>query len=89
MVDPDAVIEPYEKALNAMRKSERRKWARKVMGALDSRLVDVDSVVIFAGGMYREFLEPALRKRGIAVHVPMEGLGIGEQFARLNRWIDP
>ena len=89
LVDPDAVIEPYEKTLSAMRKSERIEWSRKVMGALDSRLVDVDSVVIFAGEKYRECLEPALRKRGIAVHVPMEGLGIGEQLARLNRWIDP
>ena len=87
LVDPDAVIEPYEKTLNA--KSEQIEWSRKVMGALDSRLVDVDSVVIFAGAKYREFLAPALRKRGIAVHVPMEGLGIGEQLARLNRWIDP
>ena len=59
------------------------------MGALDSRLVDVDSVVIFAGEKYRECLEPALRKRGIAVHVPMKGLRSGEQLARLNGWIDP
>ena len=86
LVDPDAVIEPYEKTLNA--KSEQIEWSRKVMGALDSRLVDVDSVVIFAGEKYRKFLEPALRKRGIAVHVPMKGLKSGEQLARLIEWMD-
>ena len=89
MVDPDAVIEPYEKTLNAMPKHERIEWSRRVMRALDPHLADVDSVVIFAGGKYREFLAPALHERGITVHVPMEGLGSGEQLARLNRWIDP
>ena len=89
MVDPDAFIEPYEKTLNAMRKHERIEWSRRVMRALDPHLADVDSVVIFAGGKYREFLAPALHERGITVHVPMEGLGSGEQLARLNRWIDP
>ena len=89
LVDPDAIIEPYEKTLNTMPKSERIEWSRKVMNALDPRLVDVDSVVIFAGKKYRELLAPALRERGITVHVPMEGLRRGEQLARLNEWIDP
>lgn len=89
LVDPDTVIEPYEKTLNAMRKNEPIEWSRRVMRALDPHLADVGSVVIFAGKKYREFLVPVLRKRGITVHIPMEGLGSGEQLARLNTWLAP
>ena len=88
LVDPDTVIEPYEKTLNAMRRNERVEWSRKVMSALDPRLAGVDSVVIFAGEKYREFLTPELRKRGITVHVPMEGLRSGEQLVWLNERLD-
>ena len=87
LVDPEMVIEPYEKTLNNMRKGERVEWSRTVMTAFDSSLSDVKSVVIFASERYREFLVPALRERGITVHVPMEGLKIGEQLAQLNRWL--
>ena len=89
VIDPDTVIEPYEKTLNAMRKHERIEWSRRVMRALDPRLADVGSVVVFAGGKYRELLAPALHERGITVHVPMEGLRSGEQLAQLNAWIIP
>ncbi len=88
LVDPDAVIEAYEKTLNEMRKDERVEWSHKVMAALDPGLVDVGSVVIFAGEKYREFLAPALLERGITVHVPMEGLRSGEQLAWLNERLD-
>lgn len=52
LVDPHAVIEPYEKTLNDLSKNERIGWARKVMRALDPNLAGVDSVVIFAGEKY-------------------------------------
>ena len=89
LADLDTVIEPYEKTLNAMRKNDRIEWSRRVMHALDPHLADVGSIVIFAGKKYREFLVPVLRNRGITVHVPMEGLGSGEQLARLNTWLAP
>ena len=54
------------------------------MDALRPRLAGVRSVVVFAGETYREHLEPELRRRGIAVHVPMEGLLQGQQLAWLN-----
>ena len=85
LVDPHAVIEPYEKTLNDMSKNERTDWSRKVMHALDPNLAGVDSVVIFAAKKYREFLEPELRGRGMTVHVPMKGLRSGEQLAWLNQ----
>lgn len=84
LVDPHAVIEPYEKTLNDMSKNERTDWSRKVMRALDPNLAGVDSIAIFAGEKYREFLESELRERGITVHVPMKGLRSGKQLA----WLD-
>ncbi len=88
LVDPDEVIEPYDKTLKDMPKNERVEWSREVMSALDPSLDGVDSVVIFAGEKYREFLAPKLRERGIAVRVPMEGLKIGEQLRWLNERLD-
>ena len=86
LVDPHAVIEPYEKTLNDMSKNERIDWSRKVMHALDPNLADIDSITIFAGEKYREFLESELCGRGITVHVPMKGLRpFGRQLAWLNQ----
>lgn len=87
LVDPEMVIEPYEKTLNNMRRGERVEWSRTVMTAFDSSLTDVKSVVIFAGERYREFVVPALRARNITVHIPMEGLRSGEQLSQLSKWL--
>ena len=87
LVHPDKKIAPYDKTLNTMGADERRAWAAKVLKALTPCLAGVKSVVFFAGTKYREFLVPELRRRGIVVHVPMEGLRIGEQLAWLTRII--
>lgn len=80
LVEPDQVIAPYDKTLNkGMTVGERREWARSVMTALEPRLSDVRSVVVFTGKRYQEFLTPALEERGITVHDPMKGMGIGKR----------
>ena len=88
LVDPNTAIEPYEKTLKIMRAGERREWARGVLEALDPILPGVKSVTILAGKAYREHLEPELRRRGIIVNVPMEGMGIGRQLSWLDRQIN-
>ncbi len=80
LVEPNELIEPYEKTLKKMRADDRRAWARGVIEALEPRLIDVKSVVFLAGQNYRECIVPALHRRGIAVSVPMEGLGFYEQL---------
>ena len=67
---------------------DRRAWARGVIEALDPHLTDVKSVVFLASEKYREFLEPVLHRRGIAVSTPMEGLGFGEQLAWLKACLE-
>ena len=84
LLHPDQEIARYEKTLNTMRVAERRAWANDVINALESHLDGVQSVVVFAGQKYQEFLVPEMRRRGIQVHVPMEGLKIGEQLAWLS-----
>ena len=71
-----------------MRVNERRMWARGVIGALEPHLMGVKSVVFLAGEKYREFLVPMLHRRGIAVSVPMEGLGFYEQLAWLKACLE-
>ena len=84
LLHPDEVIRPYEKTLNAMPVAERRSWANEVLESIDLLLLDVDTVVIFAGERYRELLEPGLRAYGVGVVVPMQGLRQGQQLAWLN-----
>ena len=84
LLRPDEEIRTYEKILNAMPIAERRAWANVVLESMDPFLVGIDTVVFFAGQRYREFLEPGLGERGVAVSVPMLGLSQGRQLA----WLD-
>ena len=84
LVHPEKEIGPYEETLNTMRSEERRAWADCVLAALKPCLGGVGTVVFLAGRPYRQFLEPKLRERGLAVRVPMCGLRYGEQLAWLN-----
>ena len=84
LLHPDEEVRPYERTLNAMRVKERRAWAEGVLAHIETCLDGVDTVVFLAGQRYREFLEPALRNRGLAVRVPMIGLSQGRQM----QWLD-
>jgi uncharacterized protein DUF6884 len=83
LLDPDRVVEPYERTLNTMPIAERRLWAARVMEQLAPELRGVERVLVFAGDRYREFLLPAIRAGCPLVEVPMNGLRIGEQL----RWL--
>jgi hypothetical protein len=83
LVDPNAIIEPYNETLNNMPVSERRTWSLRVMQDLRPQLDIGDHIVILAGMKYREFLVEPLRSAGCQVDIPMEGLRIGEQLSWL------
>ena len=83
LLDPERVVNPYEKTLNTMKIRGRRLWAERVFSQLQvSGIADV-RLSFLAGQRYREFLVPQLRGQGIEVEIPMEGLRIGEQL----RWL--
>ena len=83
LVQPDAVIAPYDETLNSMPVAARRDWAERVKSQLVKSLPNVGEIVIFAGRRYREYIEKPLRTHCTSVEVPMEGLRIGEQL----RWL--
>jgi len=85
LVSPSQVIEPYNKTLSEMSRTERLQWAEVVLGDLLKHTQPGDTVVFLAGAKYREHIVPQLRRRGYSVAVPMEGMRIGEQLSWLNR----
>lgn len=84
LVDPDAIIDPYDRTLKRMGIAERRAWANKVLTDLLPLAETFGRVVFFAGERYREFLTEPIERRGVFVEVPMEGLRQGEQLAWLS-----
>jgi hypothetical protein len=85
LVAPETRVAPYDRTLNQMGIAERRAWANGVLQAMLAQVVDEQHLVIFAGRLYREFLEEPLRHGGMTVTVPMEGLRQGEQLAWLSQ----
>lgn len=74
-------IEPYEKTLNKMPKTERLQWASRVIHQLQKQAsLDKDTFVFLAGQRYREELLPVLKN----YKIPMEGLPFGKQL----QWLE-
>lgn len=83
VLNPNSVVEPYERTLNSMRKHDRDGWAEGVQARLLDVLPAGADVIILAGERYREAIVPFLNSNGFQVSVPMEGLRFGEQL----RWL--
>jgi len=84
LVRADASLEPYDVALSDASQTERRVWARKVLGQLDAELGSCAGLAfeIHAGANYADFgLVQGLKERGAAVERPVAGLRVGEQLA--------
>jgi hypothetical protein len=84
LVHPDDVLAPYDATLKDVGRPQRREWSRRVLASLDERaaLRWGDVVEIHAGLEYRDFgLREGLRRRGVDVVVPAEGMTLGRQLA--------
>lgn len=86
LVQPSAVIEPYNGTLKIMPQLKRKHWAERVMIDLKKILEPGDEVIFLAGISYREHLIEPIQQLGCVVQVPMEGLGIGQQLSWLNQY---
>lgn len=84
VLPPDVVVPPYERTLNTMSAAERRAWSERVVRELEDLVQPGDRVVVLAGRRYREHVAPELERRGVAVEVPLAGLGIGQQLHALG-----
>lgn len=84
LVDPDRLIEPYNRRAKDLNADERDQWATHI--ADDVRdAADGDAVVEILGGRrYADPLTPELEARGFDVIEPLRGLGIGERMSRLD-----
>jgi len=83
VLQPDTIIEPYEKTLNQMPKAERLAWAETIQKTLVDLIAQGGMVTILAGERYRENLVPFLEAHEHPVAVPMGGLPLGMQL----RWL--
>jgi len=85
LLELDDIIEPYDMALNNMKKLARLKWADRVLSQLSGRTdIRNSEFIFFAGKKYRENLTAHLRHYS----VPMERKPIGKQLKWLKCKID-
>jgi len=84
LVDPESVIAPYEQTLNAAGVRERRAWAARVYGQMESACLFTPgtSFLWLAGAKYKEHLSQLLRHHH--QHDPLVGKKIGERLSWLN-----
>lgn len=87
LIAPDEERAPYNVTLNEMKAPERLAWAERVWPQIRAAAPEPqrDRIVFLAGKHYRHHLAERLLVLGYDVEVPMEGLGIGEQLAWMDR----
>lgn len=79
IVDPDAIIEPYDETLADMGKLRRLDWDWKVGHAFNALYGRGAPVTVLAGEHYRGWC--SFRDN---IDIPMKGMGIGQQKAWLK-----
>lgn len=82
LVDPEAVIEPYDLTLKRLSRTEQTDWGLKVVHQLEARLGVLRDLTfeIHAGKEYVEAVGKPLENQGAGVIWPLRGLRIGEQL---------
>lgn len=79
VVEPAAIVRPYEHYLPTSSPEWRKVWPKHVMAFLEDYLEPDDEIVCLASAPYREWVKDS----PWPVEVPLEGLGLGEQL----RWL--
>lgn len=85
MVDPEQVLDPYDRTLVGAPRDERRRWANQVLEQFDALFEDASSLMVevHAGAAYLDHgLVDGLFDRGAEVVNPVAGLTMGQQL----RW---
>lgn len=81
-VDPDEVIEPYDRFLEDQPAAYKREWAQDVIEQLEALHGPLDDKVfeLHASRAYGDPLEPLLRRRGATLLRPLDGLTFGQHL---------
>jgi hypothetical protein len=85
LLEPKAVISPYDVTLNGMGIRERRQWADSVLKIILDRTNPTDTLTFLTGARYHEFLIEPLRECGYSVHLPAANLPIGKRLQWLKK----
>jgi hypothetical protein len=88
LVDPAAIIAPYDFTLAQASGSYRRRWSANVLHDLIHHITLQDQITILAGKPYHACLARWLQALGYTIEIPMQGLGIGQQLRWLNQQIE-
>jgi hypothetical protein len=83
IVDPDAVIEPYDVRISDLDRHQRQALAEQIADDLEQRFGPLAGVTfeVHAGDEYMQMLAYGLRPRRARLVNPLRGLRIGEQLA--------
>ncbi len=88
VLDPETIIDPYDKSPYSLSHVERLIWAQQVA----ERLMQVASpeieFVFLTGKLYRIEVEPILQANGYTTRIPMKHLAIGQQLAWINEQLN-
>jgi cobalamin biosynthesis Co2+ chelatase CbiK len=86
LLDPEAMIDPYNYTLNELSKEQIVLWSKNVYKQLIEAIGENEKpdISIYAGDKYRKYLVPLLEQQGFKVNIPLKGLGIGKQLEWLK-----
>jgi len=83
LLEPTEVIRPYNQ--HAKDIDDPEAWAKGIELALNQHTGVPATVQLLGGKHYVDPLKPVLERYGYIVETPLEGLGIGERMAELDR----
>lgn len=84
LLEPSALVYPYDKTLTKMLKREREAWGKRVEAQLMERTAPGDEIVILAGEAYLTGWREALERAGRTVTHPFAGLTVGRTLRAIN-----
>jgi hypothetical protein len=91
LIEPDQVIEPYDRRLSDLDLAARRALAERIAEQLERRFGPLSGLTfeVHAGDEYMQMLLNGLRPRGGRIVNPLKGLPIGEQLKWYKARNDP
>ncbi|MBW4685625.1 MAG: hypothetical protein KME40_11135 [Komarekiella atlantica HA4396-MV6] len=88
VLNPEAIIKPYDKSPYTLSHQERILWARQVAESLIQVASPEIEFVFLTGKLYRQEVTPILQANGYETKVPMQHLAIGQQLAWIKKELE-
>jgi hypothetical protein len=88
VLDPETIIDPYDKSPYSLSHQERILWAQQVTEILIQVASPETEFVFLTGKLYRKEVAPILQAHGYSTRIPMKHLAIGQQLAWINEQLE-